>query len=294
MDLSPHRCLVETDWLAAHLDEPALRIVDCTSLLPNYFTDTADQGLELESGRDLWEAGHIPGSTYADLLDDLSDRDNGKVMYGVPSAERFAAVMSAIGIGNEHAVVLYDQGANMWAARLWWLLRNFGFNNAAVLNGGWTRWCAEGRPVSTAAPDYPPAKFEAHPVPDLIATREQVLAALDNDGVCLVNALDPDEFAGRPPQRYSRSGRIPGSVNVPFAVTAEPDTQNYTDDGGLESIFSEVGATSADKVICYCGGGIAACSTALALTRLGHQDVAVYDGSMTEWTADPALPLEQG
>ena len=294
MDLSEHRFLVTTDWLMENLDANDLRIVDCTSLLPNYFEASAADGLTLASGRGLWSEGHIPGSTYADILEDLCQEPKGNFMYGMPSAEQFAATMSKLGIGSDSAVVLYDQGMNMWAARLWWMLRSFGFDNAAVLDGGWTKWMAEQRPVSTAAPNYPAAKFEVRARPELIADRDRGLAARDDKGTWLINARDPDEFAGLPPQRYARPGRIPSSVSVPFLQTADADTQVFSDDAGLRATFEDVGAADSDAVICYCGGGIAACSTALALTRLGIDNVSVYDGSLTEWSSDPSLPMEVG
>ncbi|NNL85384.1 MAG: sulfurtransferase [Myxococcales bacterium] len=294
MDLSTQNYLVDTDWLAAHLDNDELRIVECTSLLSNYFEDSAADGLVLETGRDLWEAGHIPGSAFADLLNDLSDRTRRNFMYAMPSAEQFASVMSEIGVGAGTAVVLYDRGMNSFAARVWWMLRAFGFDNAALLNGGWNRWVAEGRPVSAEPPSYPKARFEARPRPELIATRERVKAALEKPRAGLINALDPDEFAGRPPQRYARPGRIPASVNVPFAVTVDLGTQLFPPDASLREIFDAVGALSKDEVICYCGGGIAASTTAFLLTRLGVDNVSLYDGSLTDWSSDPTLPMETG
>lgn len=292
MNLAEHNHLVDTAWLAAHLDAPGLRVVECTSQLPNYFEPSAADGLELESGRPLWEQGHIPGSVYADILRDLSDREVTNFMYAMPSADRFAEVMSGLGVGEGTAVVLYDRGMNSWAARLWWMLRAFGFDNAAVLNGGWTRWVAEGRPVSTEPPRAVEARFVARPRPERIATREQVKAAIGNSRSCLINALDPDEFAGRPPQRYARPGRIPSSVNVPFAVTVDLATQVFPDDAVLREIFEAAGVTGKDEVICYCGGAIAASNTAFLLTRLGVTNVSLYDGSLTEWTSDPSLPME--
>ena len=294
MDLSEHRHLVETDWVADHLDEPSLRIVECTSLLPNYFEPSGGDPLARASGRAMWAEGHIPRSAYADILEDLSDTANEHFMYAMPSAEQFSQVMSELGIGNGTAVVLYDRQLNMWASRLWWMLRAFGFDNAAVLNGGWVKWTAEGRAVSTEASDYPKARFVAKPRPELIAARDRVQAAIGRAGSCLVNALDPDEFAGKPPHRYARPGRIPSSVNVPFATTADPETHVFASDEDLQKMFDAVGATQKDEVICYCGGGIAASSTALALTRLGVGNVAVYDGSLMDWTGDPSMPLEVG
>lgn len=292
MDLSGRRFLVETDWLEEHLEAPELRVIECTSLIPNYFEPSAGDGLIFESGRKDWEEGHIPKSAFADFLDELSDRSNEKLMYAMPSAEQFSSAMSELGVGEGTAVVVYDRQLNMWASRLWWMLRAFGFDNAAVLNGGWVKWTAEKRPVSTDPPSYPRARFVAKPRPGLIADLERVREATKNDRIGLVSALAPDEFSGKPPHRYARPGRIPSSVNVPFFETANPETHVFASDEELRKKLDGAGATGKDEVICYCGGGIAACNTALALTRLGVDNVSVYDGSMTEWAADPSLPIE--
>lgn len=294
MDLAELNYLVDCDWLAAHLDAPELRIVECTSQLPNYFEPSAAEGLELTSGRPLFDESHIAGATYVDLLHELSDRSQTDFMYAMPSADHFAQVLSAIGVGDGTAVVLYDRGMNSWASRVWWMLRCFGFDNAAVLNGGWTTWHARGLPTSTETSGYPPATFSARPRRELIASRDEVLQRLDDDATCLINALDPDEFAGRPPQRYARPGRIPGSVNVPFSTTVDLPTQTFADDEALRQQFEAVGALDKGHVIAYCGGAIAASNTVFALTRLGVDNVALYDGSLTEWTNDPALPMETG
>tara|TARA_B110000305_G_scaffold76869_1_gene86371 strand:+ start:4100 stop:4990 length:891 start_codon:yes stop_codon:yes gene_type:complete len=294
MNLSTHKYLVDTDWLAEHLHKENLVVVEATSLLPNYFEETVTEGIEKESGKESWEQDHIPGSTYVGILEEISDTQDEQFMYGLPSAERFAAVMSRNGIGNDSAVVIYDRSTNMWAARLWWMLRVFGFDNAVVLDGGYTKWLKENRPVDSQVTTRVSANFIPEFQPQMFADRHRVLDATVNDNTCLINALTPDEFEGKPPQRYERSGRIPSSVNVPFTTTVNIDSQLYEDDINAMSTFKKVGVSSAEEIICYCGGGIAACSTALILARLGFERVSVYEGSMTEWAADSALPLDSG
>jgi len=294
MDLSAHNYFVETDWLYEHLHHSELRIVEATSLLPNYFEANSTDFLKRASGHELWAESHIPGSVFAGILEELSDTDEGRFMYGIPAAEKFSGVMSKLGVGDGTAVILYDRAMNMWAARLWWMLRTFGFDNAAVLNGGYTKWLAEKKPINADKHVPSPTQFHSRFRPDLIADREDVLAATKSKDICLINALDPDEFAGRPPHRYARPGRIPTSVNVPFSKTADPDSQLFSEDANLDQMFDDVGAKKAKAIICYCGGGIAACSTALTLVRLGFENVSVYDGSLTEWAADPVLPMEVG
>ena len=295
MDLSSHNYLVETDWLEKNLGENSLRIVESTSLLPNYFEQTEENKTKRASGRTLWEEDHIPGSIFIDILTEISDDKGGRFMYGMPSAKAFAKVMSEKGISNDNGVVIYDRNTNMWAARFWWMLRSFGFQNAVVLNGGYSKWIAESKKVDNFVKNYPAAEFKAIPDPGLIADRDRVLEIIGvNSEACLINALDPDEFEGKPPLRYERAGRIPGSKNVPFMETVNLNTQLYVEEERAKKIFAKVGASSDKEVICYCGGGIAACSTALLLTILGYKKVSVYDGSMKEWTSDPNLPLETG
>jgi thiosulfate/3-mercaptopyruvate sulfurtransferase len=183
---------------------------------------------------------------------------------------------------------------NIWAARLWWMFRAFGFDNVALLNGGWAKWTGEGRATSTRPAAYPPAEFVARMRPELIASKEEVKAAITDGATCLVNALDPEEFAGHGPVRYGRPGHIPSSVNVSFLGVLDAKTNAYLPLDQIRKQFAAVGALEKDRVITYCGGGIAASSDAFLLTLLGATNVAVYDGSMTEWAADPELPLVVG
>ncbi len=286
--------LVETDWLQAHLDDADLRILDCTVYVPNYFEPSASEKIEIVSGREHWKQDHIPGAAFADLVNELSDPQNTHFMFPMPDAEQFAAAMSRYGVGEGTRVVLYDDMLNIWAARVWWMLRAYGFDNAAVLSGGWKKWTLEERPTSTALPNYPPAQFVARLRPELIATKEEVQTAIDHPATRIINALDPDEYAGRGPVRYGRPGHIPSSVNVSFLGVVDPDMHAYLKPEQLREQFTKVGAMDKDRVITYCGGGIAASSAALILTMLGVDNVAVYDGSMTEWAADSTLPLVVG
>jgi thiosulfate/3-mercaptopyruvate sulfurtransferase len=293
-DQETHRHLVDTQWLQDHLNDPGLRILDCTVYLPNYFEESAGKMVEIVSGRQDYERGHIPGSAFVDMVADLTDRENKRFMFPMPPSAQFAVVMSRLGVGAGTHVVLYDRMVNIWAARLWWMLRAFGFDNVALLNGGWAKWTAEGRPTSSRPAAYPPAEFVARIRPELIASKEEVKAAINNGTTCLVNALDPEEFVGRGPVRYGRPGHIPSSVNVSFLGVLDANTNAYLPLDQIRQQFAAVGALEKDRVITYCGGGIAASSDAFLLTLLGAKNVAVYDGSMTEWAADPELPLVVG
>jgi thiosulfate/3-mercaptopyruvate sulfurtransferase len=168
------------------------------------------------------------------------------------------------------------------------------FNSAAILDGGWAKWIAEERSTSAAPAAYAPANFVARFQPERIATKEEVRTAIGDESIGLVNALDPEEFAGRGPVRYGRSGHIPSSANVSFLGVLNSETNAYLPLEDVRAQFASAGVLDKNRIISYCGGGIAACGDAFLLTLLGARNVAVYDGSMTEWAADPELPLEVG
>ena len=293
MDLKKYKYLVTCDWLSENLEDEKLVVVEATSLLPNYFDASASKGIIKVSGRQGWEDSHIPGSVFVDLLEDLSDTRDGRLMYGIAPIEKCEEVLSNLGIENNSAVVVYDRSMNTWAARFWWILRYLGLKNAAVLNGGWTEWTQAAKPVSSEKTLRKTTRFQADVKPDLIASKKDVICALE-DSTFLVNALTKEEFRGSPPHRYSRPGRIPGSINIPLDSLSDLESQNYVADEEARLIMEESKIDNDSAVICYCGGGIAACNAALMLTRQGVKNIAVYDGSLTEWSADFSLPMETG
>jgi thiosulfate/3-mercaptopyruvate sulfurtransferase len=281
--------LVETGWLAEHLGDPGVRTLECTVYL---HPADVPGGYRVESGRARWAEGHIPGAGFADLQGDLSDRTS-LLRFMMPPATQFAEAMGRYGVGGGVRVVLYDRSVNMWAARVWWMLRAFGFDDAAVLDGGWKKWTREGRAVATDDGARPPRLFTARPRPGLIADRAGVLAALGDERACVLNALTAEQHRGGG-ATYGRPGRIAGSANVPARDLVDPETHAYLPADRLREKFAAVGALDARRVITYCGGGIAASSDAFVLHLLGHDEVAVYDASLSEWAADPALPMATG
>ncbi|WOX14286.1 sulfurtransferase [Streptomyces sp. N50] len=284
--------LVDDTWLAARLDDPRLVVLDATTLLPS---PREDGDYRSASGRGTWAERHVPGSRHADLTGDLSDHD-APYHFAVPSPESLAAALARLGVGEGSEVVSYDSGGGIWAARLWWMLRAIGVP-AAVLDGGLEVWETAGRPlVSGDDTDPVPAVRPVTPVvrPDLWAGIEDVAAISRGERPgTLVCALPTGGYDGSAPTRYSRRGHIPASRSLPG--------RGLLDESGhvlpAEELAARVGdVLGADDspVVLYCGGGISAAGAALALTLLGRTDVAVYDGSLEEWSKDPARPMELG
>jgi thiosulfate/3-mercaptopyruvate sulfurtransferase len=282
--------VVDGAWLQERLDDPRLRLLDATT----HLRFSTDGGVELRPGRESYEGEHIPGAVFADLMGDLADPD-APLPLTVPGSQRFAAAMGALGVADGTYVVVYDQfdagrgpeHYQFWAPRLWWHLRLEGFDAVAVLDGALGAWKDEGRPVTGApSPGYPPADFTAARRPELLASTEAVQATIGDPDTVLINALSPEAFA---------AARIPSSHNVFFGTLVDPATGRFRDPEATRAAFAQLGALDPDRrPVTYCGGGIAASVAALALARLGREDVAVYDGSMTAWTADPERPVEAG
>jgi len=281
--------LIETDALERRLNDPNLRIFDCTTnLIPDPKTT-----YQAVPARADFEKGHIRGAQFIDLQADLSDNGH-RLRFMSPSAEAFAAAMSRLGVGEGNRVVLYSTANPWWATRVWWLLRVFGFDNAAVLDGGWQKWSREGRPVETGpAKPRPPGHFVVREQRPLMVGKQQVLQAIGDGAVCTLNALLPEQHAGTGGNSYGRPGRIQGSVNLPAAHLIDPATNSFLPAAELRRRFEAVGAFG-KEVITYCGGGIAASADAFALVMLGHPNVKLYDASMSEWATDPTLPMETG
>lgn len=283
------RGLVSTGWLADHLADPHLRVFDVTvHLRPS----SSGGPYQIESGRADYEAAHIPGAAFLDLPSELSDTTS-PLPFTMPPVDALASALGAAGVGPEARVVAYATTSPMWATRLWWMLRSCGFDNAAVLDGGLAKWRAEGRAVEVGERRYAPAQLTLTHRSGAWADKQAVLAAIEDGGVCTINALSPSVHSGEAKVNYGRKGHITGSRNVPYANLLNEDG-TWRGDDELRAQFEPVGALERPRAICYCGGGISATMAALALTRLGHPDVAVYDGSLSEWTRDPAAPMETG
>jgi len=283
--------LVSSDWLDRHRRDPHLRIFECTAYL-DYLPPGHDAPYRVVSGRSDYEKEHIVGAGFLDIQEELSDSSSPThLRFTALPAEALAGAFARRGIGDACRVVLYARGRNVWATRVWWLLRSIGFDAAAVLDGGWEKWIREGRCTSREEPTTTPASLTAHPRPGLFVNSQAVREAMDDPGTCLINALEPDLHRGENP-RYGRPGRIPASVNVPASMLIDPDTNTFVSDEQAASTFQRVGVDANRRTVLYCGGGIAATLDAFVLNRLGYDDLAIYDASMSEWARDESLPVE--
>lgn len=287
--------LVDGDWLQSRLNDKNLRLIDATTFLK---IPEGEGYPELWSGFEAYQEEHIVGAVYADLLKDFTNPE-GAAPFTIASREQFLTVVQTLGITKDSYVVIYDRGplvnvdilASDWSARLRWQLKYEGFDNVAVLDGGFRKWKEDGRPTESGISEYKPASWEWERREHLIVTKEDVKAALNDDNIVLINSLSEADYRGET-TTYPRPGHIPGSKHSFFGSHSNPETRLLKSDEELRSNFEKLGALDSNKkVITYCGGGIAATWNALLLNKLGQENVAVYDGSMNEWAADPSCPL---
>ena len=278
--------LVDTEWLAGRLAEaPAdLRVVDV-----RWYLDPA------RKGRDAWRAGHVPGAVFLDVDLDLSAPGGGRGLaagrHPWPQAEQVARVMSAAGIGPGVRVVAYDDAAGAVAARLWYLLRAYGHDHVAVLDGGFAKWQAEGRPVSREEPPVEPAVFAPRLREGSVVTKQELLATLGSR--LLLDARVAQRYRGETEPIDPRAGHVPGARNAPWTgnLTSEP-LPVFRPAAELRRHYAALGAADEEPVV-YCGSGVNACHDLLALHLAGLRG-SLYAGSWSEWSADPALPAASG
>jgi thiosulfate/3-mercaptopyruvate sulfurtransferase len=282
--------LVSTDWLADNLGASGLRVVDIRGKVlppgskPRYLPKRVE-----------YEAGHVPGAVFVDWTRDIVDPLD-PVPAQIAGGREFAAKMSELGIGDDTLVVAYDDYNHIFAGRLAWALRYHGHEGVRILDGGWSRWVAEGRPTSRDVPLPESAPFTAHSRPALRRTADDVARALGRSDILLVDARPRDQYEGAV-TAAGRGGHIPGARNVHYARLVDPDTGKFLPNDELARAFAEMGIDVAKlppEIVVYCNGGVSCTVPLHALQMLGRDDVAVYDGSWNEWGNDDERPIKKG
>ena len=264
--------LVTTEWLAAHLHDPDLRVVDGSWHMPQAKRDPRHEFIE----------AHVPGAVFFDV-DAIADTSS-ELPHMLPSPDVFAKAVGALGIGDDDRVVVYDSRNVVSAARVWWTFRVFGHDTVSVLDGGLPKWRAEGRPLERGDAKPAPRRFTPRFRPELVRDLAQVKANIETAREQLLDARSRGRFAGTEPEPRPglRGGHIPRSLNLPYDELHAPDGTLRPADA-LRAAFAGAGVDLARPIVTTCGSGITASVLALALHRLGRPDVAVYDGSWTEW-----------
>ena len=275
MSYTNPEALVSTDWLAAHLNAPDVRIVDATWYMPQ---------LE-KNARAEYEICHIPGAVYFDI-DDIADTDS-DLPHMLPSSEKFSSRVRKLGLGDRNRIVVYSTaGGYSAAARVWWMFRVFGHEDVSVLDGGLKKWLAEERPVEDIVPQMRDRHFSARTNHFLVRNVDQLIRNVDTGKEQVIDARAADRFAGTgiEPRPCRKKGHIPGSVNVPFHAFLDTDNHHtFKPAEDIARIIDEAGVDTSRQLVTSCGSGVTAAVLSLGLYLLGHKDVAVYDGSWSEW-----------
>ena len=285
--------LMDTETLAACLDDEAIRIFDCTTLL----LPDPNGTYRVESGKAAFEEAHIPGAAFLDLQGDFSTQQS-RLRFTLPTDEDFSRSATAHGISNDSHLVFYSTTAPMWATRLWWMFRTFGHERVSVLDGGLAKWQREDRLVASGSSSgyevNSDSSYVARKQAQRIADKGNVLEAIDAVSSCIINSLSREQYRGEG-MHYGRPGRIKDSESLPWNELVDRESGCFHETEILRNKLGETRALDADRVITYCGGGIAASVTLFALALLGFEDkVGLYDNSLSEWANDPALPMQKG
>lgn len=271
--------LASTEWLADQLGRPETRVLDV-----RWRPDG--------SGRAAWAAGHVPGAAHVDWRVDLSDESESGDTLLLAGPEQVGRALSVAGVGDGTTVVVYDDTVSLFAARTWWSLRAYGLESVRILDGGFPAWLDEHRPTSSAVAPPPPAHFTPRAQSRMRLTTSDVRALLSSPEVTLLDARAPAEYRGHE-GNTKRLGHIPGAVNVPVGAMTRPGSQHFKDGDELRELLFKANIARGRRMVCYDGTGVAAAKLAFALTLLGHDDVAVYDGGWSEWGNRLDLPVDR-
>ena len=282
--------IVNCEWLAEKINNENIRTYDCTTYL-HYRDNDPSLPYVVESGREQYEKSHIPNSSYIDLQSDLSDKDS-PYRFTMPDLKILSESFKKIGIGENFHIILYSRNGTQWSARIWWMLRSVGVDNVSILDGGFNEWVRLGLPTSDKILTFPESNFNFNPRDDIFIGKEPVIKALEDKNAKILNSLTEDIHKGQNP-RYGRPGRIPNSLNIPFHKLLDPETGKFLGAEELLDIFEQNKIGYENKIINYCGGGIAASLEAFVLYQLGYKNLKIYDNSLSEWAIDENLPMER-
>lgn len=284
----PASGLVQAEWLSRNLHRSDVVILDCATNIVADAHGTERVVPELEA----FLQEHIPGAQFLDLQARLSDPES-PYNFMLPDAASFEHALRSFGIRNDSTVVVYSSGNSWWATRIWWTFRQFGLDNAFVLDGGLKYWKQQGFAIESGEPvAHAKGDITVNTSRDLAIDGDTLLGRLGQAGLALVNALPPAKFQGTSSVHGGRPGHIPGSVNVPAASLTDPDTGRFLPPETLAAILGEKQLLDPERqVVAYCGGGISASQVVFALARLGQNNVKLYDASLSEWAHRDGFPL---
>jgi len=283
--------LVTTDWLAVHLEDEDLRVVDIRGYVKKSDLGGGRQKAEYLAAREEYDEAHIPGAVYVDWTSDITDPDD-PVSVQIAPPERFAGSMGPLGIGDDTSVVIYDHAGGQFATRMWWALTYYGHDEVFVLDGGWGKWTAEDRPTTDEIPAPQPDTFTPRP---RAGWRTEAEALLGEGAALVLDARDEGQYTGAVARGEARAGHVPGAAHLHSDSLLDPDSGTFRSEEELERRLREAGVPGDrdEPVIAYCNGGVASTVPLFALHRLGYKRLTNYDGSWNEWGVREDLPVER-
>ncbi len=283
------KAIISCDWLKRNLGNNNIRVYDCTTFL-HYTDDHPSKPYDVESGHQDYLREHIPGASFIDLQNQISDTRS-QYKFTSPKVELLRNKFGELGIGDPYHIVLYSTNGLQWATRVWWMIYMLGYQNVSVLNGGFREWKRKDYGLESGENFHSETAFTNSKNPSFFVGKEQTLDAMNDNKCFLINALTSDIHKGES-TRYGRPGRIPGSINIPFSDLMDINTHMLKTPKEALAVFKKHDIRKDSEILNYCGGGIAATLNAFVLYQLGFEKLKVYDNSLSEWAMDKSLPME--